>query len=753
MQKAKVKIKLPGAASLFGSFPRAPAAQALREVAVNPPEQDRKYSTYHDKSCKHSMLDAPGAWSPARSEKGAWLQLDLGAEKKVTGTVVQGCPDKDLRVTQYKVQHSKDGKKWNELAPMFQVPTNITSRNQRVEGKFPHAVEARYLKLLAQSWKGRTIALRAGVLVLQDEEEEEEDEAKQVVAEPPPQLPMDSEEQEHQAEVEMTACGRGAELLQAAQLGDVYAVDHLLDHGADVNHSEDGMTALRIALTLRHAQVVRRLQRHLGLVVTGEEEELMTKLLLGHEVTMSQPLGAQQLPGCRGCAEDDGGPQAGGDTGAPRQPLVPAPPKRPPPPELLSALKRLPPPEGRVVPTPARKLQRVGSGPGEEPEEPFGDSPEAAAQAPGEAKSVWEVCEAEGGAVQGGVEVQAQQEPPAFFAGGVLPWWLFLVGTTWEDTKPAPRRKEYLLFQDRGCLVALIAGATVHHGGGRVLLQPVEGGLQWGGNRRAVQAPGTRPPAMFMLRPADAQLDQLRWRYPDGTVAYVWRPKCGGAGQLPPPQPTAPPPQAALTLLPEPRPEPEPQILSDDIWQGVKLDVVTYGLRYQALVPEDTDLQFDMRLFRDPAAGPLRTHDGHNPEIISRLVGHEEFPGWIAEFRREVEAALVARRAPSAGGAAAEAPGSEAPEGAAAEAAEAAEEAAAQREPLRIGLCCNAGRHRSVAGGVLVQRIGEFAGFDVSLRHLTLHRCGCEGCGWDAASMPKVERAVSFAWELWRRAA
>lgn len=54
--------------------------------------------------------------------------MDLGQTKKVTGVVIQGCPDNNYWVTKFKLQHSMDGSSWTaytadgevrECAPWF----------------------------------------------------------------------------------------------------------------------------------------------------------------------------------------------------------------------------------------------------------------------------------------------------------------------------------------------------------------------------------------------------------------------------------------------------------------------------------------------------------------------------------------------------------------------------------------------------------------------------------------------------------
>ncbi len=39
----------------------------------------------------------------------SWIQVNLGQVRKVTGIVIQGCPQADNWVTKFKIQHSLNG--------------------------------------------------------------------------------------------------------------------------------------------------------------------------------------------------------------------------------------------------------------------------------------------------------------------------------------------------------------------------------------------------------------------------------------------------------------------------------------------------------------------------------------------------------------------------------------------------------------------------------------------------------------------
>lgn len=46
----------------------------------------------------------------------SWIQVNLGQTRKVTGIVIQGCPQGDNWVTKFRIQHSTDGFSWTDYA-------------------------------------------------------------------------------------------------------------------------------------------------------------------------------------------------------------------------------------------------------------------------------------------------------------------------------------------------------------------------------------------------------------------------------------------------------------------------------------------------------------------------------------------------------------------------------------------------------------------------------------------------------------
>lgn len=44
----------------------------------------------------------------------SWIQVNLNQIRKVTGIVIQGCPQGDFWITRFKLQHSTDGAAWTD---------------------------------------------------------------------------------------------------------------------------------------------------------------------------------------------------------------------------------------------------------------------------------------------------------------------------------------------------------------------------------------------------------------------------------------------------------------------------------------------------------------------------------------------------------------------------------------------------------------------------------------------------------------
>ena len=109
-----------------------------------------------------SVIDSAQARLAKSNKAGEWIQLDLGKEQMVAGTVIQPRGKNYQYVTEYTVSTSLDGKKWTSVPGVHQGHAT-----ELKEVRFPNGavVRARYVRLIVKSWKGH-VSLRADVLIV-----------------------------------------------------------------------------------------------------------------------------------------------------------------------------------------------------------------------------------------------------------------------------------------------------------------------------------------------------------------------------------------------------------------------------------------------------------------------------------------------------------------------------------------------------------------------------------------------------------
>ncbi|EDO41038.1 predicted protein, partial [Nematostella vectensis] len=112
----------------------------------------------------HTNRGRVGAWSPSRSDKNPWLEIDVGRIAKVTGISTQGQQDANYWVTSYALQYSLDGSSFTT----FSVSRNpkIFEGNKDRSTVRSHALAmpilARYVRVRPMTWRGR-IAMRVEI--------------------------------------------------------------------------------------------------------------------------------------------------------------------------------------------------------------------------------------------------------------------------------------------------------------------------------------------------------------------------------------------------------------------------------------------------------------------------------------------------------------------------------------------------------------------------------------------------------------
>lgn len=141
----------------------------ISNTVLNPPELDRSYSSVYSANTPgighaRSMLDSLQAWSPSSNTSmgSHWMQIDLGANKTISGVVTQGRNGVNQWVTSYKVEYSTNGTNWFPV-DSENVFTGNADQNTKVTNSFTTNVSARYIRiypLTYQTWP----SMRAGVV-------------------------------------------------------------------------------------------------------------------------------------------------------------------------------------------------------------------------------------------------------------------------------------------------------------------------------------------------------------------------------------------------------------------------------------------------------------------------------------------------------------------------------------------------------------------------------------------------------------
>ena len=136
----------------------------------------RRYLTRGDKYNSHteSTINSDRGWSSCEKTRGHWLQLDLGAAKKVKGVITQPRADRREWVTGFKVRYtasSDNTKGWKWATPkkgsIFEAPGwDGEDRDVKTKNYFATAIEARYIRIYPVRWNAPGYpGLRADVLL------------------------------------------------------------------------------------------------------------------------------------------------------------------------------------------------------------------------------------------------------------------------------------------------------------------------------------------------------------------------------------------------------------------------------------------------------------------------------------------------------------------------------------------------------------------------------------------------------------
>ncbi|KAF3849178.1 hypothetical protein F7725_015675 [Dissostichus mawsoni] len=93
----------------------------------------------------------------------SWIQANLGQTRKVTGVVIQGCPQNEHWITKFKIQHSMDGTTWTDYTADGQSFPGSTDKNSPVTQLLGTPVTTQYIRVLLLEFNGQA-GLRFDVL-------------------------------------------------------------------------------------------------------------------------------------------------------------------------------------------------------------------------------------------------------------------------------------------------------------------------------------------------------------------------------------------------------------------------------------------------------------------------------------------------------------------------------------------------------------------------------------------------------------
>ncbi|KAM6975835.1 uncharacterized protein LKV04_015092 [Tautogolabrus adspersus] len=114
-------------------------------------------------SPSQARLNGNSCWRPSGSASSSWIQVNLGQTRKITGIVIQGCPQYDYWVTKFKIQHSMDGTTWTDHTPDGPFFPGATDRNTPETQLLGTPMSAQYVRILPLEFSGQA-GLRFDVL-------------------------------------------------------------------------------------------------------------------------------------------------------------------------------------------------------------------------------------------------------------------------------------------------------------------------------------------------------------------------------------------------------------------------------------------------------------------------------------------------------------------------------------------------------------------------------------------------------------
>ncbi|XP_066838831.1 discoidin, CUB and LCCL domain-containing protein 1-like isoform X3 [Anser cygnoides] len=119
-------------------------------------------------AAERAALGTPSpSWAAEPGAETAWLELDLGTRRNVTGIVTKGSEMYDYYVTSYRVSSSRDGKNWRPYRGSGGQEDKVFEGNVDGRGEVSNAfippIVTRYLRVTPLSWHQR-VAMKVALL-------------------------------------------------------------------------------------------------------------------------------------------------------------------------------------------------------------------------------------------------------------------------------------------------------------------------------------------------------------------------------------------------------------------------------------------------------------------------------------------------------------------------------------------------------------------------------------------------------------
>uniref|UniRef100_A0A8C6JQP6 Uncharacterized protein n=1 Tax=Melopsittacus undulatus TaxID=13146 RepID=A0A8C6JQP6_MELUD len=118
---------------------------------------------------QRAALSTPGhSWAAEPGSEAAWLELDLGARRNITGIITKGSSKQhDYYVKSYRVSSSRDGKNWRPYRGSNGQEEKVFEGNTDSHGEVSNAfippIVGRYVRVTPQSWH-QHVAMKVALL-------------------------------------------------------------------------------------------------------------------------------------------------------------------------------------------------------------------------------------------------------------------------------------------------------------------------------------------------------------------------------------------------------------------------------------------------------------------------------------------------------------------------------------------------------------------------------------------------------------